>query len=117
MCVLVIGGGTMGGTHANAYRRISDVELIGIVGPDEKGKKLADELRILHFSSVDQVNPAEFDIVDVCVPTFLHRRYVEWAASLGKHVFCEKPIALNLQDALAMAEACDRNGVRMSVGH
>jgi predicted dehydrogenase len=73
--------------------------------------------------AIPQVHPdaalkdPEVDIVDVCLPTYLHRGCVEKAAYAGKHVFCEKPIALSCDDALAMIETCKLNNVKFGIGH
>ncbi|MFH1570725.1 MAG: Gfo/Idh/MocA family oxidoreductase [Gemmatimonadota bacterium] len=56
------------------------------------------------------------DAVWVCTPTYLHAAPVIAAARAGKHVFCEKPMAMKLGDARRMAEACDRAGVRCTIG-
>ncbi|MHB8994878.1 MAG: Gfo/Idh/MocA family protein [Armatimonadota bacterium] len=58
----------------------------------------------------------EVEAVIVCVPTFLHAEIVCAAAAAGKHVLCEKPIAMNLEDAKRMTAACDAAGVRFQVG-
>ena len=55
------------------------------------------------------------DVVVVATPGFAHREYVEAAAAAGKHVYCEKPIALNLEDALAMREAVEKAAVTFEV--
>jgi predicted dehydrogenase len=59
----------------------------------------------------------QFDAVDICLPTDLHRWAVELAAAHGKPVFCEKPIALTEEDASAMIDACKKAGVTLMVGH
>ena len=56
------------------------------------------------------------DAVWVCTPTFQHAAPVVAAARAGKHVFCEKPIALNLRDATRMVDAGARAGVQLTVG-
>ncbi len=56
------------------------------------------------------------DAVWVCTPTYLHPAPVLAAARAGKHVFCEKPMALKLADARRMAAACQRHDVRLTIG-
>jgi predicted dehydrogenase len=55
--------------------------------------------------------------VVLATPHSLHRPMVEAAARAGKHVFCEKPLALNTVDAAAMIAACRRAGVVLGIGH
>jgi len=57
----------------------------------------------------------DVDIVDICTPTATHRSMVLEAAHAGKHVLCEKPVALREEDAQAMIQACDEAGVRFFV--
>jgi len=59
----------------------------------------------------------EVDAIDVCLPTYLHKEAVELAAHHGKHVFCEKPIALTVDDANAMISTCNSNGVKLGIAH
>lgn len=57
----------------------------------------------------------EVEAVVVCVPTFLHAEVVCAAAAAGKHVLCEKPIAMTVEDATRMTAACAVAGVRFMV--
>ncbi|MFP3854148.1 MAG: Gfo/Idh/MocA family protein [Anaerolineales bacterium] len=60
-------------------------------------------------------NP-DIDMIDICAPSTLHKEISIAAAEAGKHVFCEKPLALNLPDAREMLEAVQEAGVTHSVG-
>ena len=57
------------------------------------------------------------DVVYIATPPEMHRAHVEMAASHGKHIVVEKPIALSLDDCAAMIEICERNGVKLLAGH
>jgi predicted dehydrogenase len=57
------------------------------------------------------------DIVDVCTPTDTHVEVCLAAAAAGRHVICEKPLALSVADAERIVDACDAAGVRLFVAH
>jgi predicted dehydrogenase len=59
----------------------------------------------------------DIDIVDIAVPTWLHHPIVLEAARAGKHIFCEKPFALNTAQAREMAQAADAAGVVHYLNH
>lgn len=61
-------------------------------------------------------NP-DIDVVYVVVPTSLHAKYTIMAAEAGKHVFCEKPMAMTVAECQQMIDACRRNGVSLSIGY
>jgi predicted dehydrogenase len=56
-------------------------------------------------------------VVDICTPTHLHPAMVLQAAAAGKDIVCEKPLALDFEQARQMVAACRRAGVRLLVGH
>lgn len=60
---------------------------------------------------------AAVDVVDVCTPTYAHPEIVFAAAAAGRHVLCEKPLALDVATAEAMARACSAAGVQLYPGH
>jgi len=58
----------------------------------------------------------EVDVVDIATPNHLHKEIALAAAQAGKHIYCEKPLALNAADARAMVEAAEAAGVKTMVG-
>jgi len=115
MRVGIIGAGTMGKVHAAAWRSVA-AELVGCASAHPaQSAELAQLYGITAFSSHPELIKC-VDIVDICAPTHVHKTMVIEAAAAGKHVICEKPLALTLQDANAMIDACTDNGVRLFVG-
>ena len=117
--VLIIGAGTMGRFHAQAYAGMKDVRVSGIVDRDlRRAEELAKPLRASVFTTFEEAHgtvPAE--VVDICLPTPLHKPFVLKAVNAGKHVICEKPLARNLEDAREMIDACREKGMKLFVGH
>ncbi|MGC8777923.1 MAG: Gfo/Idh/MocA family protein [Candidatus Caldatribacteriaceae bacterium] len=117
--VALLGAGFIASVHMEAWRKIEGATVSAFFETNpEKAQAFREKYGIPHYDSFGSLLKNEdVDMVDVCLPTFLHREYVEMSASAGKHVFCEKPIALNVEDAEAMQESCQRNGVAFMVGH
>jgi myo-inositol 2-dehydrogenase/D-chiro-inositol 1-dehydrogenase len=115
MRVGIIGTGTMGEIHAAAWQT-TDAELVGCTSlhPAQR-EALAKRYNIRGFSDRAELLDC-VDLVDICVPTFLHKSLVLDAARAHRHVICEKPIALTLEDAAAMIHGCNQAGVRLFVG-
>ena len=59
----------------------------------------------------------EIDAVYVATPVYLHAKQVVAAAEVGKHVLCEKPMALNVAECRGMIEACKANGVKLGIAY
>ncbi|MEG0853237.1 MAG: Gfo/Idh/MocA family oxidoreductase [Angelakisella sp.] len=117
--IALIGCGTMGRTHSGGYLKIEDARVVAFCDID-KGK--AEALAEQHDSAVytdfaTMMQEAEFDVLDVCLPTYMHKEYAIAAMRKGKHVFCEKPIALTVEDANEMLAVAKECGVKFSVGH
>jgi predicted dehydrogenase len=115
MRIGIAGTGTMGEVHAAAWRSIG-AELIGCSStqPDQ-AKVLAGRYQVRAFADYAELLN-EVELVDICTPTFLHKPMVLQAAEAGKHVICEKPVALTPEDARIMIRACREAGVRFFVG-
>ena len=65
----------------------------------------------------DLCKSPEVDVVYIATPPELHREHVELAASHGKHIVVEKPMALSLDDCAAMIDICEKKGVKLLAGH
>ncbi|MFD1675543.1 Gfo/Idh/MocA family protein [Alicyclobacillus fodiniaquatilis] len=116
--VAVIGAGTMGSTHAHSYVKMTNAKLVGIVDiRGEKAEALAQKCSTSAFSTFDELLTTEDpDIIDICVPTYLHKSFVYQASAAKKHVICEKPITRTLQEAAEMIQICKEAGVRLFIG-
>ena len=64
----------------------------------------------------EAVTDPRVDVVDIVTPNFLHHEIAMAAIAAGKHVYCEKPLALNAADAKEMYEAAEKAGVKTLVG-
>lgn len=119
MKVAIVGCGGLGNVHASAYSKIAGVTVVGVFDAESTlMQKLADRTGANTYSSFDEMlAQSGCDVVSVTLPSFLHKEFTIRAAQAGKHVICEKPIALNLEDAAEMISVCEQNGVRLFVGH
>jgi len=117
--IALIGLGTMGSIHADTWHRMDGVQLTAVCSATpEAAKAAADRYGAAAYGDVDALlEDGNFDIVDICLPTPLHKEIAIRAAENGKHVICEKPLALHPEDAREIAEACEKHKVRLFVGH
>jgi predicted dehydrogenase len=73
---------------------------------------------VYDYQTFDRIaNNPDIDIVYVVLPNSMHAEYVIRAAKAGKHVICEKPMALNVRECEQMIQACRQAGVMLSVGY
>jgi predicted dehydrogenase len=116
----VLGVGDMGRRHAENLRRlVPEARLLAVADPaTARAREVAAELEIEHaFSSLeDMLALKEIDCVVIAAPDKFHGQAIRTAAAAGKDILSEKPIALNLADALAALEAVAAAGVRLQIG-
>jgi myo-inositol 2-dehydrogenase/D-chiro-inositol 1-dehydrogenase len=112
----VLGAGRIGRIHANNLLRMDGVRLKRIADPfvDFKGWPPAPVLA--SHDPGDVLGDEEIEAVLVCSPTPSHAEFTEAAARARKHVFCEKPIALDPERVRATLETVAASGVRLQVG-
>ena len=65
----------------------------------------------------DIANNDAIDVVYIVTPTGTHARFAIAAAKTGKHVWCEKPMAMNMQECQAIIDACKQNKVQLTIGY
>ena len=113
------GVGSVSRTILSNIETIPGVQLTGIAdirqeALDTVGKKYGVDT----FTSVEAMcESANVDAVWVCTPNQFHAEHTITAAEHGKHVICEKPMAVTLEQAQSMVDAVDRNSVRYVQGH
>lgn len=115
----LLGCGRFGWRHLEVLKRLAGVEVAVVADIDEpRARETARRFGVPSYTT-DFYEAAAWpgvDAVDVCLPTHLHRDAVIAAAQNGRHVFCEKPLALRVEDAVEAVAACERAGVKLQVG-
>jgi UDP-N-acetyl-2-amino-2-deoxyglucuronate dehydrogenase len=116
----IIGAGWILPNHAIGARSLRDqgVELVAIADIDEqRARRAAEEFGARHWETDYRALLARDDVhvVSLCLPHHLHREVAIAAARAGKHVLCEKPLALDVAEADAMIAAARRAGVQLGV--
>ena len=114
----ILGAGAMGATHAAAYATMADVEVVGVFARDvEKARSVA---ALCKASTVIDartlIEDDRVDAIDICLPSPIHPQFAIAALDRGKHVFCETPMALTMDEALAMREAARKADRLLQIG-
>ncbi len=110
---IVGGGGIARGAHQPGFAALPNVDIVAVADP-VKGRA-ADFARDFDIPNAytdyrDLLKRDDVDVVAVATPPFAHAEAAIAALEAGKHVFCEKPMAMNTAEAQAMADAAQRAG-------
>ena len=116
----IIGCGWVSPSHAAGARALAadGVQLVAIADADlERARELAERYGSpdVHGDYLELLARDDVDAVSICLPDHLHRDAAVAAAEAGKHVLCEKPLALDLPEAAEMVEAFDERGLNLSM--
>lgn len=118
--VCVIGSGRAGMIHArNFARSVPHAELTAMADPVKDAATAAcNELGInkYYLDYKDVVKDESIDAVIVVTPTVFHKEIVAAAAAAGKHILCEKPMAMNEDECSEMIKICSDNNVKLQIG-
>lgn len=111
----IIGAGNISqNSHIPAYKQIDDIEVVAIADWNiDRAKQAATNFPNCHaYRTVEEVlENEEIDGVDICVWNESHAAVTIAAANAGKHVLCEKPMCISVEESIAMKEAIEKAGV------
>src|SRR5216683_3229862 len=116
----VIGASTIASEHMIGAIRANGGEVVAVLSSDASRGQSYAETHGIPRSTTDLaalVEAPDIDAVYISTTNELHRDQVFAAAAAGKHVMCEKPLALTLADARAMVAECKRQGIVMGTNH
>jgi UDP-N-acetyl-2-amino-2-deoxyglucuronate dehydrogenase len=115
--IALVGCGRISKNHFDAIARIDGLELCAVSdNVADRASAAAEEQGVKSFTSyADMIKAAEADIITICTPSGLHATQGIAAAKAGKHVITEKPMAITLEQADGLVQACDSAGVRLFV--
>lgn len=129
----IVGVGFMGWIHYLAYQRCPNATLVGFVSRDAKKRsgdwrgiqgnfgppgEQIDVGSLKTYESLEEVLADEtIELIDLCTPPHMHVEQVLKCFAAGKHVLCEKPLALNADDALKLVAAARESKRLLLVGH
>lgn len=117
--VLLIGAAFSADLHSDGYSRILDkVQIVGICDKAlDRVEALAKRYGFTGYTAYDDYEKAiaecECDLVDICMPNFLHHDVAICAMEHGHSIICEKPLATTVEDALDMVETADKLGLHI----
>ncbi len=116
----LIGAGRIGSLHAeHITSRIPSTELVMVADAFEEAARKCAQRYGIPFATQDYhaiLDNSDIEAVIICSSTDTHARIIEEAAQAGKHIFCEKPIALDLSSIDRALEAVERADVKLQVG-
>ena len=118
----MIGYGGIGRVHAMGYRSLpfhyglpaDSIQLVGVATTRPETAQAAAAEIGCDYSTDDYrqlLARPDVEAVDVCVPNHMHAEIVQAAAAAGKHIYCEKPLAMNVAEATAMVAAVKAAGI------
>ncbi len=115
--VAILGAGFISDIHVESYQRfVPEAEIVAVYTRDiQKAKTFAEKHHIAQWydSMEGIINKSGCQVVDICIPNFLHHEATLLAAAAGKHIIIEKPLAVTLEEADEMILACKHADVKL----
>lgn len=112
----LVGVGGISGAHIPAWEEMENAELVALC--DIRTERLEKYPDKKHYTDYEEMlEKEEFDIIDICLPTYLHADYAIKAMEKGINVICEKPISLKEEDVERVYSTAKKNNVKFMVAH
>jgi predicted dehydrogenase len=113
----VFGTGHLGKFHLNNWKLIREAEIVGFYDPnDQTAAAVAEKYQIPRFLDPEKLMDL-CDAADIIAPTPFHFSLCEMAIKKGKHVFVEKPLANDMEEAKILLKLVKESNVKLQVGH
>src|SRR5258708_3022980 len=113
----VFGTGHLGKFHLNNWKQIREAEIVGFYDPsDQAAEEVKEKFQINRFKDREKMMD-RCDAVDIIAPTAAHFELCEMAIRKGKHVFVEKPLANDMQEARTLIKLVKESNIKLQVGH
>ena len=113
----IVGTGHLGKFHISNWMEIPDVVLVGFHDPnDQVADEVSSTFGITRYENLDQLIE-EVDAVDIVTPTQFHFSVCEAAIRRGKHVFVEKPMVNDMEEAKTIIKLVGEAKIKFQVGH
>jgi predicted dehydrogenase len=116
----LIGGGFVGALHAEALRRLGYVEVVAIAEANQElAQAKAEELAIpnAYADYRELINDPGIEVVHVLTPNSFHYPMITACIEAGKHVICEKPLAMNSEESTELVRLAKENNIINCVSH
>ena len=112
----LVGVGGISGNHIPAWEEMENAELTALC--DVRPERLEMYPGKRHYTDFEEMLKSEqLDILDICLPTYLHADYAVRALERGIHVLCEKPVSLKEEDVDRIYSTAEKNNVKFMVAH
>ncbi|MDH5476273.1 MAG: Gfo/Idh/MocA family oxidoreductase, partial [Cyclobacteriaceae bacterium] len=122
--VAIMGLGSYANRVARSMESCKKAKVVGVISgtpskiKDWQGKYDIPDKNCYRYDNFDEIkNNPDIDAVYIITPNALHHPYCIRVAAAGKHVICEKPMAINAKEGQEMIDACKQGGVHLLVGY
>ncbi|EXX91508.1 hypothetical protein BG53_11150, partial [Paenibacillus darwinianus] len=115
----IIGAGRIGKIHADNLLRLPEAQIVAVsdlfAGPELEAWAAERGIGIVTKDSGEIISNPDIDAVFVCSTTDTHVPLIKQAAQAGKHIFCEKPISMDIRQTQEAIEAVRKAGVKLQI--